>query len=99
MPWPLYHQGKSPWYPLHRRLGFLPVLAFEDYIIFLMNNLTPQNRVLLEKLMVIQLIKKFPEFITVFTRAHSHGLSDDDDDDDNDNNLIPSTNPQLLGAL
>jgi len=21
MPWPLYHQGKSPWYPLDRRLG------------------------------------------------------------------------------
>jgi hypothetical protein len=21
MPWPLYPQGKSPWYPLYRRLG------------------------------------------------------------------------------
>jgi hypothetical protein len=21
MPWPLYTQGKSPWYPLDRRLG------------------------------------------------------------------------------
>jgi hypothetical protein len=21
MPWPLYHQGKSPWYPLDKRLG------------------------------------------------------------------------------
>jgi len=21
MPWPLYPQGKSPWYPLDRRLG------------------------------------------------------------------------------
>jgi len=20
-PWPFYHQGKSPWYPLNRRLG------------------------------------------------------------------------------
>jgi len=21
MPWPLYFQGRSPWYPLNRRLG------------------------------------------------------------------------------
>jgi hypothetical protein len=42
--------------------------------------LTPWNRVLLEKLIVTQLVKKFPafygtrRFITVFKRAHHWSL-------------------------
>jgi hypothetical protein len=45
------------------------------------NKLTPWSRALLEKLIVTQIVKKFPvfygtrRFITVFTRAHHWFLS------------------------
>jgi len=47
----------------------------------LTNYLTPWNRILLEKLLVTQLVKKFPafygirKFITVFTRVRHWSLS------------------------
>jgi len=55
--------------------------ALALYYTYITNYLIPRNRLLLQKLTVTQLVKKFPEFygtrrfITVLTTAHHWSLS------------------------